>query len=185
MRRELAPGEWSVLALLANTPAHGWALARELARTGGVGRVWNVRRPLVYRALDVLESRGLIEEVGSEPGARGPNRAIFASTERGREEVRDWLCQPVERVHEVRSLFLLKLVLLERAGMNRVPLLQAQRKQAVEAAAALEARLRASVGVEHVLARFRLENTRAVVAFIDSQLEHEGGATPRRRRSST
>ena len=25
--RELAPGEWSVLALLADAPAHGWALA--------------------------------------------------------------------------------------------------------------------------------------------------------------
>ena len=69
--------------------------------------------------------------------------------------------------------------------MNRVPLLQAQRKQAVEAAAALEARLRHERRHEHVLVRFRLENTRAVVAFIDSQLEHEGGATPRRRRSST
>ena len=27
VERELAPGEWSVLALLAEEPGHGWALA--------------------------------------------------------------------------------------------------------------------------------------------------------------
>jgi PadR family transcriptional regulator AphA len=185
MARELAPGEWSVLALLAEAPAHGWALAKDLARTGNVGRVWTVRRPLVYRALDVLESRGLIEEVGSERGVRGPNRAIFASTPLGSEQVRDWLCQPVEHVHEMRSLFLLKLVLLERAGMDRTPLLEAQRTQSAAAAAALEARVRASIGVEHVLVRFRLENTRAVVAFIDSLLAGESGAPRQRRHAGT
>ena len=45
-------------------------------------------RPLVYRALELLEARGLIEAVGSEPGARGPNRALFQATERGRDGAR-------------------------------------------------------------------------------------------------
>ena len=69
--RDLAPGEWSVLALLAEEPGHGWALAKQMAATGEVGRVWSAGRPLVYRALDVLEERGLIEPTGHEPGARG------------------------------------------------------------------------------------------------------------------
>ena len=30
VERELAPGEWSVLALLAEEPGHGWALARQI-----------------------------------------------------------------------------------------------------------------------------------------------------------
>src|SRR4051812_22940680 len=149
MGRELAPGEWSVLALLVDAPAHGWALAKELSRTGSVGRVWGVGRPLVYRALDVLEDRGLIEEVSSERGARGPNRAIFAATERGRGELMRWLQEPVDHVREVRSLFLLKLVLLERAAVDRRPLLEAQRAQTVGAIETLEERLAASVGVEH------------------------------------
>ena len=70
--RELAPGEWSVLALLSDAPAHGWALAKEMSRDGEVGRVWAVGRPLVYRALELLESRGLIEPVGSERGRARP-----------------------------------------------------------------------------------------------------------------
>jgi DNA-binding PadR family transcriptional regulator len=168
--RELAPGEWSVLALLANTPAHGWALAKEMSRTGEIGRVWAVARPLVYRALEQLQSRGLIEAVGSEPGARGPNRALFRATEHGREELGAWLSEPVDHVRDIRSLFLLKIVLSERAGLSRQPLLTAQRAMMLPAVAALENRLRTSAGSEHVFVRYRLESTRAVVDFIDALL---------------
>ena len=78
--RELAPGEWSVLALLTEAPSHGWALARQMTRTGEIGSVWSLGRPLVYRALKLLEQRGLIEAIGHEPGLRGPNRTIFRAT---------------------------------------------------------------------------------------------------------
>ncbi|HEY4347428.1 MAG TPA: PadR family transcriptional regulator [Gaiellaceae bacterium] len=168
--RDLAPGEWSVLALLADRPAHGWALAKEMSRSGEIGRVWAVGRPLVYRALEVLESRALIEPVGTQPGARGPNRALFKATDAGRDELRRWLAEPVDRVREVRSLFLLKLVLIERAGLEREPLLVAQQALTAPALEALEARLLHSVGTEEVFVRFRLETTRAVVRFIDSLL---------------
>jgi PadR family transcriptional regulator AphA len=173
--RELAPGEWSVLALLTDRPSHGWALAKEMSRAGSIGGVWAVGRPLVYRALDLLASRGLIEETARERGVRGPNRAVFAATEAGRAELARWLAEPVDRVREVRSLFLLKLVLLERAALDPRPLLEAQREQTKRAIAELEDRLGRSVGVEHILARFRLENTRSVILFIDALL---GRATP-------
>ena len=174
--RDLAPGEWSTLALLANSPAHGWALAKELSRTGEVGRVWSVGRPLVYRAIDVLERRGLIAQVGSEPGARGPNRALFKATPRGRDELARWLSEPVDHVRDVRSLFLLKLVLIERAGLESRPLLLAQRAVTLPAVSGLEARLRRSVGTEQVFIRFRLETTRSVVNFIDAMLGDESAA---------
>lgn len=178
VERELAPGEWSVLALLANSPAHGWALAKEMSRSGEIGSVWSVARPLVYRALDLLDSRGLIEAVGSERGARGPNRALFQATEQGREELARWLAEPVDHVRDIRSLFLLKLVLIERAGLPSHPLLMAQREQTVPAVSALEQRLRTSAGSEHVFVRFRLESTKAVVDFIDGLLA-ESAAAPK------
>src|SRR5215475_1373104 len=114
--RELAPGEWSVLALPAEEPGHGWALARQMARDGEIGRVWALGRPLVYRALELLDERGLIEPVGSERGVRGPNRTVFRSTPAGGVSLARWLEEPVERVRDVRSLLLLKLVLIDRAG---------------------------------------------------------------------
>jgi DNA-binding PadR family transcriptional regulator len=172
---ELAPGEWSVLALLADAPGHGWALAKEMSRTGSIGRVWATGRPLVYRALERLQSRQLIEPVRSERGLRGPNRALFAATDAGRAELARWLAQPVDRVREVRSLFLLKLVLHERAGLDPRPLLEAQRGHTQAAIAALEERLQGSSGVEHILVRFRLENSRSVVLFIDSLLPEDPG----------
>jgi DNA-binding PadR family transcriptional regulator len=168
--RELAPGEWSVLALLSDAPAHGWALAEAMSKEGEIGRVWAVGRPLVYRAIDLLESRGLIEPVGTEPGARGPNRSLFKATPGGREELARWLSEPVDHVRDIRSLFLLKLVLLERAGLDNRPLLEAQRAITVPAVNALEARLRSSMGTEHVFVRFRLETTRSVIFFIDGLL---------------
>ena len=168
--RELAPGEWSVLALLAEEPGHGWALARQMARDGEIGRVWALGRPLVYRALELLESRGLIEPAGSERGVRGPNRTVFRATTEGREALGSWLAEPVEHVRDVRSLLLLKLVLIERAGIDRTPLLHAQRDQTVPAVQALEQRLAESSGSEAIFTRFRLESTRAVVEFIDGLL---------------
>jgi PadR family transcriptional regulator AphA len=171
VERELAPGEWSVLALLAESPGHGWALARQMARSGDIGSVWSLGRPLVYRALELLEQRGLIEAIGHEPGLRGPNRTIFRATVEGREELERWLVEPVERVRDVRSLFLLKLILVERAGLDPTPLLEAQRASVEPAVAALEARLAASAGTDEILVRFRLESTRAVLHFIDRLLE--------------
>jgi DNA-binding PadR family transcriptional regulator len=169
--RELTPGEWSVLALLADVPAHGWALAKEMSRTGEIGRVWAVGRPLVYRALDLLESRGLIVRAESEPGARGPNRTLFRATDTGREALGRWLSEPVDHVREVRSVFVLKLVLIDRAGLDGRPLLEAQRALTIPAIATLERRLRSSTGTEEVFLRFRLETTRSVVHFIDGLLE--------------
>ena len=173
VERDLAPGEWSVLALLADKPGHGWALAKEMSRSGEVGRVWSVGRPLVYRALELLEARGLVEPVGRERGARGPSRALFRATDEGREALRAWLAQPVDHVREIRSVFLLKLLLIVRAGMERRPLLEAQRAVIVPAIDALERRLLTSSGSERIFVRFRLESTRAVVDFIDGMLADE------------
>lgn len=169
--RDLAPGEWSVLALLSDAPAHGWAIAKAMSRNGEIGSVWAVGRPLVYRAIDLLESRGLIEAVGSEPGSRGPNRALFKATPDGREALARWLAEPVDHMREVRSLLLLKLVLIERAGLDNRPLLEAQLALTLPAIATLEARLRRSIGTENIFVRFRLESTRSVAHFIESMLE--------------
>ena len=171
VERELAPGEWSVLALLAEAPGHGWALARQMARDGEIGRVWALGRPLVYRALELLEERGLIEPAGSERGVRGPNRTVFRATPDGREALAAWLEEPVEHVRDVRSLLLLKLVLIDRAALDRAPLLRAQRGLVVPAVLTLERRLADSSGSEAIFVRFRLESTRAVLRFVEGLLE--------------
>ena len=90
----LSPGEWSVLALLCEQKAHGWPLVRMLAPDGEIGRIWTVRRAVVYRTLDVLLERGLIEPAGVEASAQGPTRTVMRATRSGRAAVRRWLADP-------------------------------------------------------------------------------------------
>ena len=73
----------TVLALVAERSAHGWALAAKLARGGEIGQIWSISRPIVYHALDRLERAGLVRAAGLERGGRGPHRVIYAATPEG------------------------------------------------------------------------------------------------------
>jgi DNA-binding PadR family transcriptional regulator len=125
--RQARLGEWACLGVLYLGPAHGWAVSRELLPDGAVGRVWSLSRPLTYRALDALVSRGWAAAVGSEAGASGPTRTILAVTRAGRAAFRRWVDIPVEHLRDLRSELLLKLVLAERAGLPTGDLVAAQR----------------------------------------------------------
>jgi DNA-binding PadR family transcriptional regulator len=163
MRRrgeQLATGEWAVLALLAEAPAHGFALARALAPGGEVGQVWTLRRPLVYRTLDVLADRALVRAAGTEPSESGPPRTRLEITPEGRERVERWRLTPVEHVRDARSDLMLKLLFLERADRDPAPLLAAQRERFAQIAHELEP-------AEDFLALWRLETTRAALRFVD------------------
>src|SRR5712691_4397614 len=104
--RILAPGEWAVLALLSERPSHGWAVASQLDPSGELGSVWSLGRPLVYRSIDILAERELIQPAGHEPGLRGPNRTIYRATQAGSDALAEWLAEPVDHVRDVRSLLL-------------------------------------------------------------------------------
>jgi DNA-binding PadR family transcriptional regulator len=169
--RSLAPGEWAVLALISERPSHGWAVATQLEPSGELGSVWSLGRPLVYRSIDILAERGLIEPAGHEPGLRGPNRTIYRTTCAGATALVQWLEEPVEHVRDVRSLLLLKLIFADRTGIDPTPMLEAQHATISAGIAALETRMRASIGSEAILLRFRLESTRAVLRFVDGLLE--------------
>ena len=171
MRRrpeQLATGEWAVLALLAEASTHGFAIARALAPGGDVGRVWAMRRPLVYRTLDVLSERELVRAAGTEPSESGPPRTVLDVTADGRERVEAWLLAPVQHVRDARADLMLKLLFLDRAGRDPAPLLSAQRERFALIAAELEKA--EEEGFARTLALWRLENTRAAIRFVDGLL---------------
>jgi DNA-binding PadR family transcriptional regulator len=169
--RELAPSEWSVLGLLCVAPTHGWTLTRELSRRGELGLIWTTGRPVVYRSLDFLEERKLIRRLDVEPSPQGPPRVVFGPTPAGRRAFKRWLAEPVSHLRDMRPLFLLKLVLAERAGITPPPILAAQAEAFTGAVESLEIELAESSGTERLLVRFRLESTRAALHFIASLLE--------------
>jgi len=72
-----------VLAVLAERPAHPFAVARLLAKNSELGQLLTVRRPLVYRAAERLAAAALCRPDHTEPGEGGPERTIYRATPAG------------------------------------------------------------------------------------------------------
>jgi len=156
-----------VLALLAEGTTHGWAVATLLAPQGEVGRVWTVRRALVYRAVAQLLEVGLIREAGEEPSERGPRRTLLRTTARGTRLARRWLRTPVVHVRDLRTELLVKLLLAERVGADTTSLVADQQALLVPQAVELERRLAAAEGFDAILLGWRVEATAAALRFLE------------------
>lgn len=165
---DLNLGEWAVLAVLVEGPTHGFAVARATAPGGEIGAIWSIRRPLVYRALDLLHERGLIEAIGDEPSPRGPRRRIMRATETGRAQVRRWLDEPVAHIRDARSALLLKLLFLDRGGRDPGHLLGAQAQRFGATLGALEEQRAHAAGFDRVLFSWRVESASAAVRFVEA-----------------
>ena len=166
-RDGLGAGDWAVLALLAEQPTHGFAVARAMSPEGEIGRVWTMRRPLVYRGIELLIKAGFACPAGTEPSTTGPRRTLVEATPAGRRALRSWLGEPVEHVRDARSLLMLKLLFLARRDADPAPLLTAQREHFETLARRLAAAADEAGGFDQVLLRWRLESTTAAVRFID------------------
>jgi DNA-binding PadR family transcriptional regulator len=169
-RDELTAGEWAVLALLAEEPAHGFAIARALTPEGEVGQVWSVRRPLVYRTLELLQSRGLVRTGATVPSTEGPQRTVLEATPSGRSAVGAWLREPVEHVRDARSLLMLKLLFVSRRSGDPAPLLRSQRERFAALAASLAGSVERADGFDRILVLWRLESTTAALRFVETML---------------
>lgn len=167
---DLSPAAWAVLGAVAEKPTYGFAVASLLSTDGALGRVWTLPRPMVYRELGKLVELGLVAERFTEPGRRGPTRTIVAVTPTGRRAMKQWLSQPVEHVREVRSLLLLKLALLQRAGIDTRPLLRRQLDRFAPQLAGLQQLRDSAEGFDRLLAQWRLASSIATLEFLSAAL---------------
>lgn len=168
--------EWLVLALLSQQPMHGFALARLTASGGELGRVWQVPKAVIYRAIGRLEEAGLVTTEGTQPGL-GPQRTVYTATPEGRRAAQLWLHTPVEHVRDIRSHLLLKLALLDRAGDDPADLLRKQRAVLEPIAQAVAARQPQRDGFDATLLAWRRATAAAAIDF----LEAISSAAPRHR----
>ena len=162
---DLLTGEWACLGLLNESASHGFALARELAPTGAIGRIWSMSRPLTYRAVDELAGRGLIEARDQQPGRAGGNKTIYAPTRSGRAAFRSWVTTPVLHLRELRSELLLKLVLARRCSIPVDEMISAQR----EVIEQIRTGLRDSMldRPDDLVGMWRLRSVEAGLGFLD------------------
>ncbi len=170
----LSLAEWLVLGVLSQEPLHGFAVAQLTAPGGELGRVWQVPKAVIYRAIGRLLQAGLVTPEGTEAG-QGPQRTVYTATPPGREAARDWLATPVGHVRDIRSQLLLKLALLDRAGDDPAGLLQRQRGVLEPIAQAIEARHDPG-GFDATLLAWRRATAQAALDFLDTV----GAAGPRR-----
>jgi len=164
---DLSLGEWAVLGLLVSTPAHGFALAKELKADGRWGQIWTVPRPLVYRALIALEARSLISMDRAEESRLGPRRAVYQATPTGKAAFSRWLNKPVEHYRDVRSQLILKLGFLRMRGESAESLLSAQLAVIEPMLDGLGEKLSKADGFDQTLALWRLESAQTLVRFVE------------------
>jgi DNA-binding PadR family transcriptional regulator len=163
---EMSLPEWLVLAILSQQPAHGFAVAQLTAPGGDLGRVWQLPKAVVYRAIGRLHDAELIAPEVTESGL-GPQRTVYAATPRGQQAAGRWLRTPVEHVREIRSQLLLKLALLDRADEDPSDLLRAQRAVLEPIATAIETSQVRSTGFDATLLAWRRATTVAALDFLD------------------
>jgi DNA-binding PadR family transcriptional regulator len=166
--RSLSLAEWLVLCLVCEQPRHGFAIARLLGTDGAMGNVWRVPKPVVYRGLQRLEQLGLVRTVEQQPSSQGPVRSLIDATAAGRTAAAAWLTTPVAHTRDVRSELLVKLALLDRAGTDPQPLLEAQREHLAPVADALSARLDGAAGFDRTLLLWRYETVSATIRFLEA-----------------
>lgn len=179
-KKELLVGEWAVLALLCERPAHGYAIAALMAPDGDVGEIWSLSQQLTYRALRTLQSLGLVEVSAVTPGAAAPRRTELTATTAAKRMVSRWLRTPERRIREMRPNLLLKLHLLRRRGRSPLALLEAQRDVLLDALAQLEAAGPREQQPAALIDAWRRALAAAALDFVEEAIQREQAAAPER-----
>ena len=164
MEPQLSITEHAVLGILSEGPSHGFAISKELAPCGPVGRILTVRRSLTYRALDRLVDIDFAEPKHREPGDAGPERVIHSITPVGRRHLNKWLGQPVAHIRDMRIEFQLKLALLSRSRKSTLELIKKQRTALGPTLSALDGTI--DTPIDH-LELWRKHNAAAAAAYLD------------------
>ena len=169
-QKRLSLTEWLVLCLVSERPTYGFAICVLLARDSSLGQIWHVHKAVVYRAVKRLDRLGLITVSQKEPSNRGAGRAQLQVTPEGRQAAEQWLRRPAGHPRDTRSELLVKLALLDRAGVDPRSLLRAQRRPLTPIADALARKMDAATGHDYVVARWRHESILAMLRSLDALL---------------
>jgi DNA-binding PadR family transcriptional regulator len=114
----------SILAILDEGPAYGLQLKNEFeSRTGAI---WPLNVGQVYTTLARLERDGLVRQKADS------GEKHYEITAEGRERLREWFAEPVQRGTPSRDELVLKLVMaVGRDGVRPFDVIQTERKATV------------------------------------------------------
>jgi PadR family transcriptional regulator, regulatory protein AphA len=106
------PAEHALLGLLAQAPGsrHGYDLAREFQADSELGEIIRLEPGMLYHHLKKLERAGWVSS-HQEVVERRPARSVYSLTATGKDELDQWMAEPVSHTREIRLAFLVKLYL--------------------------------------------------------------------------
>ncbi len=124
--------------MLAQRSRHGYELHAAFEAVMGGEENWDVKPAQIYATLTRLLENGFIkEESGSSDG---PDRRVYAITDKGRDDLAEWFVNPVQREHQRDEVFAkLMLAIATRAADPR-KVIQAQRARLYQDLHALTAK---------------------------------------------
>jgi hypothetical protein len=91
---------------------------------------------------------------------------VYEATGKGRKAAANWRAEPVRHLREVRSAFLAKVLLRQRAGEQLAPLVAEQRAVFAPLLERLAEQFD-SPETDHVIAAWRYESSQAVARLLD------------------
>src|SRR5512141_120888 len=117
----------SLLALLYQRPMHGYELGKQLSLA--ISQEWDVKAGQIASTLVRLKEAGLVDyEVVETSDA--PDRKVYAITDAGIEELRQWYLMPEIRDYRLGDAFYIKLVFSVLGGpVSPEHVLMAQRRE--------------------------------------------------------
>ena len=117
-----------LLALLERGPMYGYQLRASFEES--TGATWPLNIGQVYTTLARLERDGLVEAAGDD----GEGHQVYALTEAGRAELREWFRTPVRRETRPRDELAIKIALaVGTPGVDLAQVIQAQRTDSLRA----------------------------------------------------
>ena len=98
--------KYALLGFLNYEPLTGYDLKQIIDQS--ISYFWHAKQSQIYNTLKKLEQGGrLTSEIVPQEGR--PNRRIYTITEAGREELRQWLAQPLTTLTSRKERLLLKV----------------------------------------------------------------------------
>jgi len=117
--------KYALLGMLTIAPMSGYDIKKVTEYS--IGNFWSENYGHIYPMLNKMAREGLAEK-RVEEGEGRPSRHVYEITEKGREELREWLAQPMEK-SPMRNEMLLRLFFGGQAQVARqIEMIKEQRE---------------------------------------------------------
>ena len=166
----------AVLAYLVRGPMHPYELSRSL-RVNGDERSIKFNHGSLYMVVQQLARAGFVAERETSRTGQRPERTVYALTDAGRQELRDWMRELVEEPQHERPHFVAALSLIGALPPDEVVELLRRRQerlatQRTEIRELIDGALAAGVHALFLVEEeYRLALLDAEVRFVDGFIE--------------